>query len=174
MTADNVSPVMNSQISRRDLFRLLLPRERGIFSGRLELDTQKCSLCGACATGCSSGALKMEDDKKISLIFREDLCDTCGRCREVCPEKCLKLERAFTTNGKQVAPAVLIENKLACCSRCGVVVGSQAMIERVRTELKKQSVVSTGVVNKRDTAPLLCPACKLEYKLTGEWLWMSC
>jgi len=174
MNSDNISPVTNSEIGRRDLFRLLLPRDRGMLFVQLELDARKCSLCGACAAGCSSGALKMDDYKKISLAFREDLCDACGHCREVCPEKCLKPERIFAVNGKQVTPGVLVEDRLACCSRCGAVIGSQVMIERVRTELKKQSVVSTGVVNKRDTAPLLCPACKLEYKLTGEWLWMSC
>jgi len=174
MTSDNISPVINNEIGRRDLFRLLLPSDRGMFSGRLELDVRKCSLCGTCAAGCSSGAFKMDDDKKISLVFREDLCDACGRCLEVCPEKCLKLERTFAVNKKPAVPTVLFEGEHACCSRCGTVVGSQIMMERVRTELKKQATVSSSAVDNRSTAPLLCPACKLDWNLAGEWQWTSC
>jgi formate hydrogenlyase subunit 6/NADH:ubiquinone oxidoreductase subunit I len=174
MTSDNVSPVLNNEIGRRALFRLLLPRDRAMFSGRLELDGRKCSLCGVCAANCPTGALKTSDEKQISLIFREDLCDACGRCLEVCPEQCLKLERTFAVNEKPVVPTVLIENGLARCSRCGCVVGSQAMIEQVRTKLKRQAAASTAASDNRSMSPLLCPACKLEWNLTGAWQWTSC
>ena len=167
MILNKLSPVeQGDQVGRRDLFRLLLPRDGTVFTGRVGLDTQKCSLCGLCAAGCPTGAIKTSVDEKMMLVFREDLCDACGHCAEVCPEQCLSLERALAVDKKQAASVVLIEDGFARCSRCGSVVGPQAMIARIRLKLgDSDSPTSSGV---RHAALLLCPACKSGHNLAGE------
>jgi len=60
-----------------------------------------CTRCGACASICPTGALKVtEIDKEINgeivkrdrIEFSPALCDECGDCIEVCPYDMLTLE----------------------------------------------------------------------------------
>jgi Fe-S-cluster-containing hydrogenase component 2 len=58
---------------------LYLDEDKGIY----RVDEEKCVGCGACATACSFGAIRMDPVTEKPLI-----CDLCGghpRCVEVCP-----------------------------------------------------------------------------------------
>jgi formate hydrogenlyase subunit 6/NADH:ubiquinone oxidoreductase subunit I len=139
------------EITRRELFRMVTPR--GVFpsQGRLTLDRTKCSACVLCAQECSTGALAVEGTESVRLVFREELCDSCGLCVEVCPEQCLTLEHGRGNTGE----VVLFEDEFARCTRCGVVIGSRAMIGQVSSKL--------GKVDAQMARELwLCPACKVK------------
>jgi NAD-dependent dihydropyrimidine dehydrogenase PreA subunit len=49
----------------------------------IEIDTEKCNGCGACAEACHEGAIAMVDGK--AKLMRDDYCDGLGDCLPTCP-----------------------------------------------------------------------------------------
>lgn len=62
--------------------------------GKVSIENKKlqiahwCEACGACLTGCSHGALKIEDNQ---LIVNHQKCVLCGYCSKHCPHFCIKV-----------------------------------------------------------------------------------
>ncbi len=137
------------EYTRRELFQMTVPR--GLFPtrGLLVLDKVKCSACALCVQECPTGALIVDGTESITLIFHENLCDSCGLCLKVCPEQCLKLERG----SEKAESFVFFKDEFARCKECGVVIGSQAMINRIHSKLGiNDSTLARGLQ--------LCPECK--------------
>ena len=49
----------------------------------IEIDSEKCNGCGACAAACHEGAIGMVDGK--AKLLRDDYCDGLGDCLPACP-----------------------------------------------------------------------------------------
>lgn len=49
----------------------------------IEIDSQKCNGCGACAAACHEGAIGMVNGK--AKLLRDDYCDGLGDCLPTCP-----------------------------------------------------------------------------------------
>lgn len=49
----------------------------------IQIDTEKCNGCGACAAACHEGAIAMADGK--ARLMRDDYCDGLGDCLPACP-----------------------------------------------------------------------------------------
>ena len=49
----------------------------------IEIDSEKCNGCGACANACHEGAIAMVDGK--AKLMRDDYCDGLGDCLPACP-----------------------------------------------------------------------------------------
>lgn len=49
----------------------------------IQIDTEKCNGCGACASACHEGAIGMVDGKAV--LLRDDYCDGLGDCLPTCP-----------------------------------------------------------------------------------------
>lgn len=49
----------------------------------IQIDTDKCNGCGACAAACHEGAIAMVDGK--ARLMRDDYCDGLGDCLPACP-----------------------------------------------------------------------------------------
>lgn len=49
----------------------------------IEIDSEKCNGCGACAAACHEGAIAMVDGK--AKLMRDDYCDGLGDCLPACP-----------------------------------------------------------------------------------------
>ena len=49
----------------------------------IQIDTEKCNGCGACAAACHEGAIAMVDGK--ARLMRDDYCDGLGDCLPACP-----------------------------------------------------------------------------------------
>ena len=49
----------------------------------IEIDTEKCNGCGACAAACHEGAIAMRNGKAV--LLRDDYCDGLGNCLPACP-----------------------------------------------------------------------------------------
>jgi Fe-S-cluster-containing hydrogenase component 2 len=49
----------------------------------IEINTEKCNGCGACAEACHEGAIAMVDGK--AKLMRDDYCDGLGDCLPTCP-----------------------------------------------------------------------------------------
>ena len=49
----------------------------------IQIDSERCNGCGACAAACHEGAIAMVDGK--ARLMREDYCDGLGDCLPACP-----------------------------------------------------------------------------------------
>lgn len=49
----------------------------------IQIDTEKCNGCGACAAACHEGAIGMVNGK--AKLLRDDYCDGLGDCLPTCP-----------------------------------------------------------------------------------------
>lgn len=49
----------------------------------IQIDEETCNGCGACATACHEGAIRIVDGK--AKLFRDDYCDGLGDCLPACP-----------------------------------------------------------------------------------------
>jgi formate hydrogenlyase subunit 6/NADH:ubiquinone oxidoreductase subunit I len=137
-------------ISRRELFKMVVPGRSLLAHARVELDRELCSACALCARDCPTGAIVASGDDGVRLTFRSSLCDACGVCLEACPEKCLRLEQ----DDKAADGAVLLfQDGFARCERCGSIIGSRAMIQRVRSKLLTSDAALASKIQ-------LCPVCK--------------
>lgn len=57
----------------------------------IKINQDKCNGCGACATACHEGAIKMIDGK--AQLIREDYCDGLGDCLPACPTGAITFEQ---------------------------------------------------------------------------------
>lgn len=122
---------------------------------KLELDSAQCIACGLCARECPLEALTASSGEEggCQLLFRHDLCVACGRCVDVCPERCLKLERILDMGIIDAPAVVLFEDVFSRCRECGGIIGSNAILEKVRVKLSAMGESFTSQLE-------LCPACK--------------
>ena len=138
------------EMSRRELLNMVAPA-RGILSpAMVVLDRERCSACALCARDCPTGAISASGEGAISLMFHSGLCDECGACVETCPEKCLRVEQA---GDQSDTAALLFQDEFAHCEVCGGIIGSRAMIQRVRSKLQGNDPALAAKIQ-------LCPSCK--------------
>lgn len=61
----------------------------------IQIDTEKCNGCGACAQACHEGAIAMQNGKAV--LMRDDYCDGLGDCLPTCPTGAISfIEREAT------------------------------------------------------------------------------
>ena len=70
-----------------------IPLPEGAPYGRVDIDTDNCTICLSCVGACLAGALQDNPDAP-QLLFREDACLQCGICVATCPEKSSALSRS--------------------------------------------------------------------------------
>lgn len=56
---------------------------------RMQLDLEKCTLCGVCQRFCDR---KCFDLREIEFILNGENCSSCQLCTDICPEKAIKIE----------------------------------------------------------------------------------
>lgn len=49
------------------------------------IDAEKCIGCGTCIASCSLDVLRLDENQKAAIMYRED-CMTCYACERDCPE----------------------------------------------------------------------------------------
>ena len=139
------------ELSRRELLKLVMPGLPVLSWGGLVLERARCSACGLCVRECLTKVLTAGGDRGLVITYQSDLCDACGKCLEVCPENCLRSRPKGAAEG--VSPEVLFKDEVARCRVCDAIIGSRAMIDRVRARLESKDPVLAAQLQ-------LCPACK--------------
>ena len=91
--------------------------------GQIEVDMDKCTLCGACAELCPAFVLVEKKAKADDLMPFENLlvdrekCDYCGICVPFCPEDAIKVKGEFFGEEPKLAGTIKVDNDK--CTRCG-------------------------------------------------------
>ena len=102
--------------------------------GQIEIETEKCNLCGLCARFCDAFLLiereKTPTDVKPfeQLLVDEDKCDYCTLCQDLCPEDAIRVVGEKRGEAPPVAGRVLIDDmKCTRCTWCQIVCPYDAM-----------------------------------------------
>ncbi|MBI5374693.1 MAG: 4Fe-4S dicluster domain-containing protein [Candidatus Schekmanbacteria bacterium] len=111
------------------------------FGGKVEIDTDKCIACGACAEICPTGAIEVVDrDGKRFISHNLQICVGCRKCEGSCDDKAIKavpgLELKAFFEGRSEPKK---EADLIACKQCGRPVGPAQAIEKIKKTLEKES-----------------------------------
>ncbi|MBI3045765.1 MAG: 4Fe-4S binding protein [Betaproteobacteria bacterium] len=102
--------------------------------GAVLVDGQKCTMCLACVGACPEGALLDAKDKP-QLRFIERNCVQCGLCEKTCPEDAIALAPRLLLAPSATHPAVLNEDRIFACVRCGKPFANQRIIDNMLGKL---------------------------------------
>lgn len=132
---------------RRDVTRLaatalngdeaVIPLPKGAPYGKIEIDTDACTLCLACVSLCPAGALGDNPDKP-SVRFQETACVQCGLCANTCPESAITLTPQLDLNKEALTYRTLNEEEPFECIECGTPFGVRSTVETILEKLGGQ------------------------------------
>ena len=135
-----------------------------VLRGKPEIDTEKCTGCGACSVQCSSGANEVVEEeglRKIRIFL--GMCIMCGRCEDICPEEAIKLTREFELSyAKQTRPYVENKLELKKCKNCGKYYATAKHLEAIRRRVAENIDPSVKEIVLRDmnVYSSYCPDCR--------------
>jgi ferredoxin len=127
--------------------------------GRIEVDTEGCTLCLACVSACPANAL-LDNPDKPQLRFVESACVQCGLCMKTCPEKVIALNPQLDFTEKAMQPETLNEEEPANCIRCGKPFGTRSTVNRIREKLAGQH--SMFRTEEQSRLIEMCDNCRIE------------
>ncbi len=126
--------------------------------GRVEINTENCTICLSCVGACPAGALQDNPDAP-QLLFREDACLQCGICAVTCPEKVIDLIPQFNLADSAMATELVIEDEPYHCKACGKAFGTTKSIEAIIDRLSGHSMFQQS--GKLDMLKL-CEDCRVD------------
>jgi len=103
--------------------------------GRIECDTNACTLCLACLNECRIQALS-SDSENWSLNLNTLACVQCGICVQVCPENALKQVHRVLLDQDAFNAQQLARAEPMVCRECGKAFGTRQSFERVMAILR--------------------------------------
>jgi ferredoxin len=123
--------------------------------GDVLIDTQKCTLCSACANYCSTDALKSEDmpgtDGWVPKVtFTHTYCIACDICEDICPEKAIRVKRVFDLERFIGVTGEELKVELTNCVKCGQPIMARTAYNKLSNTLKK----------KEQEIPKYCRDCR--------------
>ncbi len=130
--------------------------------GEIEIDTDKCNLCGVCAAFCDAFILleaEPSPDAMIpfeQLLVDEDRCDYCMLCQDLCPEDAISVKGERPCEAPELSGNIKVkEDKCTLCGWCRAICPYDAV------DLKKpfEGEISLIKNNVDRCDPQGCHAC---------------
>ncbi|MFH0904205.1 MAG: 4Fe-4S binding protein [Methanobacteriota archaeon] len=91
--------------------------------------SSSCTVCGACTSMCTAGALG-RDEGSITYIYGN--CIACGLCEQACPEKVLTMQRVLNMEKLiDIAPSTIYRSELQVCASCRKPYMTKAAFDRI-------------------------------------------
>jgi ferredoxin len=125
--------------------------------GTVVVDKGKCTMCLACVGACPEGALLDAKDKP-QLRFIERNCVQCGLCQKTCPEDAITLASRLLLTGAATQPAVVNEDRIFACVRCGKPFANQRIIDNMLGKLAAHSMFKDPAALRRLQ---MCQDCRV-------------
>ncbi|MFO7967908.1 MAG: 4Fe-4S binding protein [Archaeoglobaceae archaeon] len=131
--------------------------------GKLEVDKEKCNLCGICAEFCRAFQMVDKEVKPDSImpyddiLTDEDKCDYCKLCEEICPEDAIKVEgKRIEYELPEKIAEIIVDQKL--CSYCTYCV-HVCPYDAVKTIKPTEGTLKLYEKRMDKCEPLACMAC---------------
>lgn len=169
--ADVMAPTHDTILpmgGRRDVTRLaatalygdqsVLPLPEGAPYGKVEINTDTCTLCLACVSLCPAGALG-DNPEKPSVRFQETACVQCGLCASSCPESAITLTPQLDLRKEALSYQMLNEEEPFECIECGVPFGVKSTIETIVAKLEDKHWMYQSSDNTRLIQ--MCDNCRV-------------
>ncbi len=154
---------------RRDVTRLaatalhgdeaILPLPDGAPYGKIEIDTDACTLCLACVSLCPAGALG-DNPEKPSVRFQETACLQCGLCSSACPETAITLTSQLNLRKEALTYVTLNEEEPFECIECGTPFGVRSTIESIVSKLEDKHWMYQG--GDKTRLIQMCDNCRIQ------------
>ncbi|MBI5253198.1 MAG: 4Fe-4S binding protein, partial [Euryarchaeota archaeon] len=113
--------------------------------GDLVVDYNKCTLCGACASLCSTEALTSTPEDLPTITFVHAYCTACGICEKICPEKALKVRRMLDLERFVSVKPHELKTELIRCAKCGKPVMAATAYKKLSALFKKRELELLGM-----------------------------
>ncbi len=139
----------------------LLPLPKGAPYGRIEIDSEGCTLCLACVSACPADALR-DGGERPAVSFIEQACVQCGLCAATCPEKAITLEPRLSFETAALRAEVLNEDEPFACVTCGKPFGSRGTIARISRQLAGKHWMFQS--EERSRLIQMCDDCRIQHQ----------
>ncbi|MDQ7843970.1 MAG: 4Fe-4S binding protein [Armatimonadota bacterium] len=114
-----------------------------------------CTLCGACAAVCPTGALALQRDEDEILIVDPARCVACGQCLPACPEPdVLHLGQVADLGRLAAGRTEVRRSRQRRCAACGAPIAPETMLQRIGVLLGDQHA------RARDVIARYCQDCR--------------
>ena len=129
----------------------------GASFGRVDIETDDCTLCMSCVSICPTQALTSAADTP-RLSFIEDNCVQCGLCTQACPESVLSISPRYLLDPEQrTTPQVLHEEPPFCCISCGEPFATQSVVTLMLKKLTGHSMFDSDGLRRLE----MCADCRV-------------
>jgi len=126
--------------------------------GRIQVDTELCTLCMGCTSVCPSSAVHAAGDLP-RLLFTEVNCTQCGLCQSACPEQAIQLQPRLLTDPQQRRTAVVLnEESPFLCVSCNKPFATQSIINKIMAKVSGHSMFQSERAKQR---LLMCEDCRV-------------
>ncbi len=125
--------------------------------GKVEVNSDGCTLCLACVSVCPAGALQ-DNPETPQLLFREDACLQCGLCQKTCPEKVISLIPQYNLSDSALSNEIINEDEPFPCIKCGKIFGTKKSIESIKNRLTSHSMFLS---EEKQNLILMCEDCRV-------------
>ena len=133
--------------------------------GEIQVDSERCTLCMACAGACPVSAVRAGNTAP-RLTFIEENCVQCGLCAETCPEDAITLTPRLNTDKSARRQARLLnEDQPLHCLRCHKPFASTRIVTAIEEKLKTHSMFQQEDALRRLR---LCEDCRVIDMFEGE------
>ncbi|MEM3594470.1 MAG: hydrogenase iron-sulfur subunit, partial [Candidatus Jordarchaeaceae archaeon] len=100
----------------------------------IDINYDKCGLCGLCISVCPFNAISCEDEKIIIDDFK---CKGCGICVSICPTKALEMN---VITREKILKSIEVYSKYShkpkimafCCEHCGYAAADEAGLKKIQ------------------------------------------